>query len=111
RAVRPDPDRVCGFPFLLPHIEVVVAGGTAPVDAARRLPGEEATVLPKILARTGALAPGQAVDHGRGTAARLEDQARTRLRQRAPLPAGVRRRPDLVLIRAPCRHRLIRSAP
>ena len=52
RAVRPDPHRMGGFPFLLAHIELVVAGGAAPVHAPRRLAREEAAVLPEILARS-----------------------------------------------------------
>ena len=66
RAVGPEPDRVRGLPFLLAHVEMVVAGGAAPVDAARRLARDEAAELPEVLARAGAAAAVQAVDDGGG---------------------------------------------
>src|SRR5262245_46263252 len=98
-----------GLPFVLADVEILVARGTPPVDAPRRLAREEAPVLPEILARTGALAPMQAVDHGRGDAARLQDQARHAVRERARLPARVLRRPDLLLVGASLgRHSIIR---
>src|SRR5262245_64997196 len=77
-----------------------VAGGAPPVDAARRLARQEAAILPEILARPGPLAAVQSVDDGGGDAARLEDQARHGLRERAGFAARALRRLDLVLIRA-----------
>src|SRR5580698_53271 len=55
---------------------MIVARRTAPVDARCRLAGDEAAVLPEIFARPGAAAAVQAVDHGRGDAARFEDEPR-----------------------------------
>src|SRR5881397_1167644 len=53
-AVGPDPYGVRGLPFLLAHIEEIVPAGTAPVDAARRLPRHEPPILPEILSGAGA---------------------------------------------------------
>jgi hypothetical protein len=91
---------------------MLVTRRAAPVDAAGRLAREKAPVLPEILARAGALATVQAVDHGRGDAAGLEDEARHGFRERARLPARMLRGLDLVLVRlARRRHALIRCAP
>src|SRR5262249_18516265 len=113
RAIGPEPDRVRGLPFLLAHIEVLVARGAAPVDAARRLPRQEAAVLPEIFARTRSFAAVQSMDEGGRDAACLEDEARQGPRKRARLTARVQRSLDLVLVRAPlCRcHSTIRCAP
>ena len=100
-----------GFPFLLAHIEMIVARGAAPVDAARRLARNEAAVLPEILARSGAAAAMQPVDDGRGDAARFEDQARHGFGERAGLAARALGRLDLVPVRASgCGHQVIRCA-
>jgi len=53
---------MCGLPFLFAYIEMIVARRTAPIDARGRLAGDEAAVLPKILARAGAAAAVQAMD-------------------------------------------------
>src|SRR5262249_45568495 len=105
-------DGVGGLGFALAHVKMVVAGGAPPVDAARRLARQEAAVLPEILSRPGALAAVQPVDDGGGDAARLEDQARHGLRERAGLAARALRRLDLVLVRALLdrRHATIRCA-
>ena len=99
RTVRPDPDGVRGLPFLLAHVEIVVARRAAPVDAARLLAGDVAAELPEVLAGAGAPAAVQAVDHGGGDLARFQDEprhrrrrARGRPRSRAVSP-GVRPRP------------------
>ena len=49
-AVDPEPDGVRRLPFALAHIEPVVAGGAAPVDALRGLAGDEGAELPEALA-------------------------------------------------------------
>ena len=100
RAIGPQPHRMRGLPLPLAHVEMFVAGGAAPVDPARGLARQEAAVLPEILARPGPLAAVQPVDDGGGDAARLEDEARQRVRERAGLAARVLRRLDLVLVRA-----------
>src|SRR6266498_4325483 len=89
-----------GLPFPFAHIELFIASGASPVDAARGLSREEAPVLPEIFPRAGALSAVQPVDDGGGDAARLEDQARHGLRERAALAARALRRLDLVLVRA-----------
>src|SRR5690606_14133369 len=68
------PDRVRGFPFAFAHEQEIVAGGAAPVDAARGLAVEEAAVLPEILAGPGAAAAMHAVIDGGRDAARLEHE-------------------------------------
>src|SRR5436190_21065662 len=95
RAVGPQPHRMRGLPFLLAHIEMLVARGAAPVDAARGLAREKAPVLPEILAGAGALAAVQPVNDGRGDAARLEDEARHGFSERAGDAARVLRGLDL----------------
>src|SRR6266571_4513719 len=92
-----------GLPFPLAHIEVIVAGRAAPVDAVRRLAGDEAAVLPEVLARAGAAAAVQTVDHGGGDAARLEDEPRHGGGERAGLAGRSPRR--LALVLRPCRLR------
>src|SRR6266511_2321669 len=89
-----------GLPFPFAYIEMFIASGASPVDAARGLSREEAPVLPEIFPRAGALSAVQPMDDGGGDAARLEDQARHALRERASLAARALRCPDLVLIRA-----------
>jgi len=112
RTVRPDPDGVRSFPFLLAHIKVFVARRAAPVDPPGRFAGDEAAVLPEVLARAGAAAAVQPVDDRGRDAARLEDEPgnsggqRTRL---AGCPAG--RRQFLLAGPGPFRHRTTRRAP
>src|SRR6185312_16298019 len=69
-----------------------------------RLTREEAAVLPEILAGPGALAAVQAVDHGRGDAARFENETRHRLGKHRRMAAGLPGRLDLALVSSP-RHR------
>src|SRR5690349_6150019 len=95
-----------GFPFPLAHIEEVVPGRTAPVNAARRLPGKEAAVLPEILARTCPPAPMQAVNHRCSNAASLENQTRKRLRKGGRRAARATRRLDLLFVDAQLCHLL-----
>src|SRR5262249_6055682 len=85
RAVGPQPHRVRGLPFLLAHVEMLVAGGAPPVDAARRLARQEAAVLPEIFARPRPPAALPSVDDGGGDSARLARPARHAL----PGPAGL----------------------
>src|SRR6202030_2030166 len=67
---------MCGFPFLLANIEMVVACGAAPIDPPRRLTRHEPAILPEILARSGAAAAVEPVDDGGSDATRLQDQPR-----------------------------------
>src|SRR5262249_2852392 len=71
---------------------MIVAGRAAPVDPRRRLAGDEAAVLPEILARAGAAAAVQPLDDGRRDPARLPDQARYWGGQRMRLADRVPRR-------------------
>jgi hypothetical protein len=79
------------FPFTLAHIEVIVAGRTAPIHPPRGLPGQESAVLPKILARSGAAPAMQAMNHGCSDAARFQNETWQRFRQHARDAAGVLR--------------------
>src|SRR3954453_13768673 len=88
-----------GLPFLLPHVEMLVARRPTPVDTARGFSRQEAAVLPEVLPRPRALTAVQPVDDGGGDAPRLEDQARQGFRQRACFRIRVLRCPDLFLIR------------
>jgi len=63
-AVGPQPHGVRGLPFLFADIKQIVARRAAPVDALGSLAGDEAAILPEVLACAGASAPMQAVDHG-----------------------------------------------
>jgi hypothetical protein len=100
-----------GFPFLLAHIELIVAGGAAPVDTPRGLAGKEVAVLPEILARSGPPAAVQPVDDGRRDAACLKDETRHGFRERAGLAAGALSSLDLVPRRSSwCRHQINRRA-
>src|SRR5439155_19214485 len=111
RAVGPDPHRMRGLPFQLTHVEMLVASGAAPIDAARRLTGEETPVLPEIFPGSRALPPVQPVDHGGGNLARLQYEARQRIRERARLAGRTQRCLDLGLIRSSRGgHQLIRAA-
>src|ERR1700728_3451054 len=62
---------------------MIVARRTAPIDARRGLAGNEASILPEILARPGAAAAVQAVDDRGSHAPCFQDQARHASRQRA----------------------------
>ncbi len=53
--VDPDVNRMRRLPFPLAHIEALVLGGTAPIDAARRFARDKRAKLPEGLA--GARAP------------------------------------------------------
>ncbi len=87
RAVGPEPDGVRGLPLPLAHIEIVVARGAPPVDAAGFLAGDEAAELPEVLAGAGALSAMQAVDDGGGDLARLQNKPRQRGGERAACAA------------------------
>src|SRR5262249_58599821 len=87
---------MCSFPFTLAHIEVIVAGRTAPIHATRGLPGQESAVLPEIFAWSGAAPAMQAMNHGCSDAARFENEAGERFRQHARDAAGMLRRPKLL---------------
>ena len=109
RAIRPDPDRVGGFPFKLADIEMVVARRSAPIDILRRLARDEAAVLPEILAGAGAPPSVQTVNHVGRDAASLEHQARQRSGERAAFAIGTSDR-QCLLRRVPvlCCHQPIR---
>src|SRR5262245_60245309 len=81
RTIRPDPNGVRGFPFLFAHVKVIVTRRTSPVYARRCFTRNKAAVLPEILARSGAPATVQAVDHGGSDPTRFQNQARHRRRQ------------------------------
>ena len=72
--VEPEPDRVGGLPLLLANIEMIVAGGPAPVDAGGRVAAGEGPELPERLAATGGAASVPAGDDRRGNAARLDEE-------------------------------------
>src|SRR5581483_7502526 len=93
RAVRPDPDGVCSLPFLLAHVEMIVACGAPPVDAARLFAGDEAAELPEVLAGAGAAPAMQTVNHSRSDLARLQDEPRHRSGKRAACAARLLRCP------------------
>src|SRR5882757_5129635 len=65
-----------GFPFAFTHIKMIVARRPPPIDIVRRLAVDESPVLPEIFARAGAAAAMQAVDDGRGDAARFQNETR-----------------------------------
>ena len=88
RAVRPQPYRVRGLPFLLADIEMIVARRAPPVDVLRGLAGNEAAVLPETLAGAGAPPAVQAVDHVGGDAARFKHEARQRCGERSAFAIG-----------------------
>ena len=101
-----------GLPFLLAHIEVVVARRAPPVDARCGLAGDEAAVLPEILARAGATASVHAMDDGRGDAARFQDQPRHGGGERTPVTDGAPDRLGLMGTgRAVIRHPLSDHGP
>src|SRR5206468_7819581 len=112
RTVGPDPHGVGRLPFALANIQMIVARGTAPIDAVRRFAGDEASILPKILARSGPAPAVKPVDHGRGDATRLQDPERHGGGERARSRRGAARR---VAVEGTGRYRagpsLIRSGP
>lgn len=55
-----------GFPLAFAHVEPLVAGGAAPVDAVGGFAGGEGAELPEGFARAGAAAPVHAVQDGGG---------------------------------------------
>ena len=88
RTVGPDPNRVRGFPFLLAHIEVLVARRAAPIDARGRFARHKPAILPEILARAGAPAAMQAVNDGRRHPPRLQHEPRHGVGEGAAAPAA-----------------------
>src|SRR5262249_54375512 len=104
RAIGPQPHGMGRLPLLFAHVEMFVAGGAPPIDAAGRLAGKEAAILPEIFSRTGAPAALQPLGEGGRRGARLADQGRHGLRERASVAARALRCPGLVFVRAlPCR--------
>jgi hypothetical protein len=67
---------------------MVVARRAPPVDAGGGLAGNEATVLPEVLARTGAAAAVQAMNHVSGDAAGFKNEARQRGGERTAFAIG-----------------------
>src|SRR5262249_30516352 len=86
-----------GLPLSLADIEMIVARRAAPVDVLRRLARDEAAILPKAFAGTGAAAAVQAVDDVVGDAARLQHQARQRGSERSALAIGTSDRYGLLV--------------
>src|SRR6516164_4921748 len=90
---------MCGLPFLLADVKMIVAGGPAPVDVLRRLARDEAAVLPEALARAGAPPSVQAVnDVGRDTAS-FQHKARQRRGECPAFAIGTSDRYDLASAR------------
>src|SRR6185437_7901866 len=108
RAVRPEPHRMRGLPFLLADIEMVVARGAAPVDALRRLAGDEAAILPETFAGAGAPPPVQAVDHIGGDAAGFKHETRQGRGERSAFTIGSSDCCDLLLVPDRFSHQPIR---
>src|SRR5262249_13872027 len=79
------------LPFLLAHIEVIVASRSPPIYARRGLTGNKAAILPEILARPGSPATMQAMHHSGSHPTRVQDQPRHGGGQR---PAGAHRGSD-----------------
>jgi hypothetical protein len=76
REIGRKPHGVGRFPLALADIEMIVACRAAPVDAARRLAGDEGTELPEGFTRSGAPAAMPAgQNRGRDTA-RLDQKVR-----------------------------------
>ena len=67
---------------------MVVARRAAPVDALRRLAGNEAAILPEAFAGAGAAPAVQAVDHVGGDAAGFEHKTRQRGGERSAFAIG-----------------------
>ena len=74
RQVGPQPDGVGGLPFLLAHIEMVVAGRASPVDRGRRFAGNEGAELPEGLAAAAHPASVPAGQNRGGDAPRLDQK-------------------------------------
>ncbi len=81
RAVEPDPDGVRGFPFALAHEGAVLARRAAPVDARRRLAGDEGAKLPERFARSRLPPPVHAVHQAVRDLPRGDDEARQARRE------------------------------
>jgi hypothetical protein len=84
-----------GFPFLLPHVKMVVARRAPPIDPRSRLAGNKAAVLPEILARRRPCRPWITVAATR-RASRIS---------RGMLAASVRPSPDARATAAPSWYR------
>ena len=82
RAIEPDPDRVRGLPFALAHEGAVLARRAAPVDARRRLAGDEGAKLPEGFARARLPSPMDAVHQRVRDLPRGDDEARQARRER-----------------------------
>src|SRR5215471_17717541 len=81
----------------------------APVDALRRLAGDEAAILPEAFAGAGAAAAVQAVDHVGGDAAGFKDETRQRSGERTAFAIGTSDCCDLQnLVLVGCGHQPIR---
>src|SRR5262249_39699479 len=109
RAVRPQPDRVRGFPFLFADIEMIVARRAAPVDVLRRLARDETAGLPEAFAGAGAAAGTQAVDDVGGDTAGFKHKARQRRGERSAFAIGTSYCENLLGLEAGlCGHQPIR---
>src|SRR5450755_283263 len=88
---------------------MVVTRRAPPVDALRRLAGNEAAVLPEAFAGAGAPAAVQAVDHVGGDAASFKHEPRQRCGERSAFAIGTSDCCDLLAcVLGLCRHQPIR---
>ena len=95
RDVRPEPEGVRRLPFALAHVEVVGAGGAAPVDDGGGVARLELAELPEGLAGPGPAPAVDAVGHGVGDVQRVEDQLGQAIgKRRAPRLRARRRCSD-----------------
>ena len=90
-AVDPNINRMRRLPFPLAHIEALVLGRAAPIDAARRFARDERAKLPEGLAGARAPAPMDA----------MHDARRNLFRTRAKAGKPLRQFQRMVLVAAP----------
>jgi len=67
---------VSGFPLVVAHIGVVIAGGAPPVDACQALTLDIGPELPEVFADTALAPPMPAGDHRIGDPVRFDQQIR-----------------------------------
>ena len=81
-----------GFPFAVADVGVIVASGTAPVDARHGVTFDIGPELPEILADAALATAMPAADDGVDDAARLDQQVGHKRGAHAPAGKGVTRR-------------------
>src|SRR3954452_18077033 len=95
RAIRPKPDGMGGFPFLLADIQMIVARRSSPVDALRWFTGNETAILPETFTGTCTASPVQAVDYVGCDTASLEHETRQGGGERSAFAIGTSDRCNL----------------